>query len=64
MGVFTGSSLFKEAKCPVCGKIFIVPVSNIYKIDGKHHCSYTCYRVTQKKKESKKSKSKFVRRDL
>jgi len=64
MGEFTGSSIFREAKCPICGKIFLVPVQNIYKVDGKNLCSYTCFRIAQKKKSNKKSKSKFKRRDI
>ena len=53
----------READCPVCGKHFIIPIENIYKLkvrDGwKHYCSYTCYRAVQKQIEaSKKRKSK------
>lgn len=48
----------KEIKCPVCGKLFIVAVKNIYKIrteDGtEDYCSYTCYRKKQKEREEKK----------
>lgn len=38
----------KEINCPVCGKLFIIPPKNIYKIRNKdgtqHFCSYTCYK--------------------
>lgn len=34
--------------CPVCGKWFIKPVENIYKVKIrgklKHCCSYSCWR--------------------
>ena len=44
-------------KCHVCGKEFILSVSNIYKvkIEGrvKHLCSYGCYREVQKEAEKK-----------
>lgn len=44
----------KKRKCPVCGKEFYLPPENVYKLrlDGKHRvdfCSYTCFRVEQKK---------------
>ena len=55
-GVFSD----RERKCPVCGKVFIVAPENIYKleIDKKKQdlCSYTCYRVIQKRQERKKRK--------
>ena len=39
-------TLFKMAICPTCGKEFIVPVGNIFKITAKdrvwHFCKYTC----------------------
>ena len=42
-------------KCPVCGKSFIIPTENVYKLQikgcTKHYCSYTCFRVEQKKRE-------------
>ena len=45
-------------KCPVCGKEFIMPPENVYKlvVKGKvvHYCSYTCFRVIQKRLESRK----------
>ena len=44
--------------CPICGKEFILPCENVYKliIKGrtKHYCSYTCYRVAQKEIEGAK----------
>ena len=44
-----------ERVCPVCGKHFIVPPLNVYKLHIKgivyHFCSYKCFRVEQKKKE-------------
>ena len=40
-------------KCPVCGKNFIKPQANLYRIsvNGRivDYCSYTCYRKEQKK---------------
>lgn len=47
----------KYRDCPVCGKRFIVPAVNLYKLTvaGKvaHYCSYTCYREVQKTRERK-----------
>lgn len=47
-------------KCPICGKYFIKPVENVYKLNikgkTKHYCSYTCFRVDQKKLERGKKK--------
>lgn len=44
-----------ERVCPICGKHFLVPPLNVYKLTIKgityHYCSYTCFRVEQKKKE-------------
>lgn len=44
-----------ERVCPVCGKEFIVPPFNVYKLHIKgimhHYCSYTCFRKIQKKLE-------------
>ena len=49
---------FTEHKCPVCGKMFILPVENIYKLKIKektyHYCSYTCFRTIQKELEKGK----------
>jgi YHS domain-containing protein len=48
-------------ECPICGKTFYPAPEHLYKlvIKGKtyHYCSYTCYRVDQKKLE-RKTKSK------
>ena len=48
----------KYRECPVCGKRFLVPVGNLYKllVDRKvaHFCSYNCYREVQKQKEGEK----------
>ena len=45
-----------ERVCPICKKLFILPPENTYKllVGGilEHYCSYTCYRVEQKKKEA------------
>lgn len=47
-----------EVKCPVCGKLFIIPPANRYKLTIKkqvyHYCSYHCFREVQKKLEGKK----------
>ena len=49
---------FTEHKCPICGKMFILPPENIYKLKVKgkiqNYCSYTCFRVIQKKQEKGK----------
>lgn len=60
---------FTERKCPVCGKIFILQPLNVYKLyvneELKHFCSYSCYRVVQKKKEAgEKSKLAQIKREL
>ena len=51
MGIYVG----REAICPICKKLFIIPVENTYKLKVKdklrHYCSYTCFRVDQKKLE-------------
>ena len=48
----------RNRKCPVCGKSFILPPENIYKLTVKgklqHYCSYTCYRKIQVKQEEGK----------
>lgn len=37
-----------RCKCPKCGKTFIKPVENIYRLTikgkTKHYCSYSCWR--------------------
>lgn len=37
--------------CPVCGKAFIVPPENVYRlyVDGKYvdYCRYSCFRSVQ-----------------
>lgn len=42
-----------QKECPMCGKMFIVPVENVYKLvvkgKTKHFCSYTCFRKMQKR---------------
>lgn len=47
-----------DRKCPVCGKPFILPPENTYKLIIKEkrvdYCSYTCFRVEQKKQERNK----------
>lgn len=46
-------------KCPVCGKEFLLPPENTYrlKVKGRYRdfCSYTCYRVIQKQQEKRGS---------
>lgn len=53
-----------ERVCPVCGKRFLLPVSNLYKltIRGKveHYCSYTCYMAKKREKEGSKKSSTEV----
>ena len=52
----------KERICPVCGKSFIVPVENTYKLTIKqtitHYCRYNCYRKAQREQEEKKVRKK------
>ena len=60
---------FIERVCPVCGKTFILKPLNIYKLyvkgELKHFCSYTCYRVVQRKKEAgEEYKLKQIKREL
>ena len=59
----SNSIVLKERNCPVCGKLFIVPVENIYKLTVTgvltHYCSYTCYRKVQKEQEEKKVRKKI-----
>lgn len=48
-----------EKVCPVCGKSFLVPPLNVYKLPNKkdgyqHYCSYSCFRTEQKKREEGK----------
>ena len=48
-----------EKVCPTCGKVFLLPPLNVYKFaDGKgntmHYCSYSCFRVEQRKREDKR----------
>ena len=49
---------FRTAICPVCGKEFVVPVFNIYKLEVKgrlyNYCKYICFRKAQKEKEQSK----------
>ena len=48
----------KYRECPACGKRFLVPACNLYKltVEGKvaHCCSYGCYREMQKKNAKEK----------
>lgn len=51
--------LGREVHCPVCGKYFLVPPLNVYKLanrkgDLSHYCSYTCFRKVQKEREKDK----------
>lgn len=47
-------------KCPVCGKEFLLPPENIYRLKVKRkyvdYCSYTCFRVIQKEQEQERRK--------
>lgn len=53
MEELSGSS--RDRVCPVCGKRFLLPPENTYKltVKGKRvdYCSYSCYRVIQKRQE-------------
>lgn len=48
----------KFVKCFVCGKEFILPPENVYKVNIKgrdqHLCSWSCLRSFQRAKEAKK----------
>lgn len=50
---------FKEDKCPVCGKNFIIPIETVYKRktphDTKYYCSYSCFRKGEPKVKKKRS---------
>ena len=52
--------LGRDVICPICKKEFILPPETVYRlsIKGKvyHYCSYTCFRVDQKKLERSKKK--------
>ena len=56
------NNVIKERNCPICGKLFIIPVENTYKLIvnkvTKHYCRYTCYRKAQKELEEKKLRKK------
>lgn len=57
-----GAGLSPLKKCPVCGKLFPLPPENVYKLSINdrvtHFCSYSCFRVEQKKQEEKHKKKK------
>ena len=44
--------------CPICGKSFVLPVQNTYRMVVNKRvvdcCSYTCFRKLQKKEEEAK----------
>lgn len=52
----------RTAKCPICGKEFIVPPYTVYKLRiGKHnftYCSYSCFRTAEKREENKPKKKR------
>jgi hypothetical protein len=52
----------RTSKCSECGKEFIVPQYNIYKlrIGGKnyHYCCYSCYRIAQRREEKAQTERK------
>ena len=52
--------MLDSIQCPVCGKMFIKPQANLYrlKINGKvvDYCSYTCYSKEKTKQDRKKKK--------
>ena len=52
-------------ECPICGKGFIKPQSNLYrlKIDGKmvDYCSYTCHNKAKAKYNKGKPKRRGYR---
>ena len=54
----------RERKCPVCGKVFLLPPENVYKLqinrEWQHFCSYTCYRSVQKQIEAKRNKKRGI----
>ena len=47
---------FDECFCPVCGKFFVIPPANTYKLIVNNTrvdcCSYTCFRKMQAKREN------------
>ena len=48
------NSIFREYKCPICGRKFIIcsAIDYVYKLRAKnvykYFCSWTCYRKYQK----------------
>jgi hypothetical protein len=52
----------RTAKCPICGKEFIVAPYNVYKltVDDRiyNYCGYTCFRVAQREEERKLTEKK------
>jgi hypothetical protein len=61
-----GKDYIREGKCPICGKNFVIPPNTVYRIkignSIKTYCSYTCFRVEQKRQESKRQKRKGDRK--
>lgn len=55
-----------EEKCHICGKAFVIPPKNIYKIviEGRvtHLCSWKCLRVAEREKEAQKEARKADKR--
>ena len=51
MGDYDNLFISIRKECPVCGKAFIVPPENAYRlyVDGKYvdYCRYSCFRSVQ-----------------
>ena len=51
------NDLVRLAKCPECGKTFVIPPQSVYKLDTKegrrYYCSYTCHQKVKKSLETK-----------
>lgn len=59
MGAYEYTTL-EPIPCPMCGKMFVIPPENTYKLRTPHgrenYCSYHCYRKAQEKYEGGKKK--------
>lgn len=49
--------LGRQSICPICGKAFTIEPFTAWKIGKKTYCSYTCFRVDEKKKIEKQNRT-------
>lgn len=50
------STVLKEARCPVCGRIFVPAPYHVYKSKDAYFCRYNCYNKFLTEKESRTNK--------